>query len=273
MRVAVILDKSGTIIEAHRILCEVKTGECFRCNSTLRFATERHQTLVNVRGRIGDILRGNLRHMSLKVSCSPDGRRGVIPKGLLLQEGVIGALNKAIARVIKDCGSGLGVCAGLLVDTGGKATYAVALGGKIYGDVPQAVSALISSGEDVFLATGNCRSFSVRCALALGIPKDFVLFDADPVDKKDLVSRLKSYYGLVVMVGNDINDLVAMGEADIGVLLRRPDSGCAEGLERRPEVDYVIDSMSCICEIVGRVKEPLPRSTGRDTRDACGGEP
>jgi len=270
VRVAVILDKSGTIIKAHRILCEVRTGKCFPCENTLKFASEKRVALVNVRGRMGDILKGNLRQVSLKVSCSPDGRKGKIPKAVLVQPGVVEALNNAISQVLGDCGKGLGGCAGILIDTEGSVTHAVALGGGVYGDVPEAVASLKSGGDDVFLATGNCRDFSLRCARSLGIPKEFVLYDADPGDKMELVRRLKSYYGQVVMVGNDINDIAAMGEADLGVLLRRPDAPSAEGLEQRSEVDRVLDGMAGICEIVKRVKEPVSRSTVRGTPNACG---
>jgi soluble P-type ATPase len=273
VRIAIILDKSGTIIKAHRVLCDVLTGACFPCDSTLRFAAEKHETLVNIRGKIGNIMKGNLRQVSLKVSCSPDGWKGEVPKRLLAQQGIIESLNKAISKVMEGCGKGLGICAGLLVDAEGRVTHAVALGGEIYGDVPEAVSALKSGGDDVFLATGNCRSFSVRCARSLGIPQDFVVYDADPGDKMELVKRLKNYYGLVIMVGNDINDLIAMGEADIGVLLRRLDTHSTDDLEHRPEVDYVLDSLEDICGIVKKVKETLFRSTGHGTRDACGEAP
>jgi soluble P-type ATPase len=273
VRIAIILDKSGTIIKAHRVLCDILTGECSPCDSTLRYATERQETLVNVRGSIGSIMKGNLGHVSLKVSCSPNGRRGEVPKELLAQPGIIESLNKAISKVVQDCGKGLGVCAGLLVDAEGRVTHAVALGGEIYDDVREAVSALRFGGDDVFLATGNCKSFSVKCARTLGICEGFVLYDADPGDKMEFVRRLKNYYGSVIMVGNDINDIIAMGEADLGVLLRRPDSPSTEGIERRPEVDFVLDSMGGICELVKRVKVPLSRSTGRGTRDACGEGP
>jgi len=273
VRIAVILDKSGTIVKAHRVLCDVLTGECFTCDNTLRFVAEKHETLVNIRGSIENIMKGNLRQVSLKVSCSPDGRRGEVPKELLAQPDIIESINKAISQVLEDCGRGLGVCTGILVDSEGRVTHAVALGGEIYGDVAEAVSALRAGGDDAFLATGNCRSFSVKCARSLGIPKEFVLYDADPGDKMEFVRRLKSYYGFVIMVGNDINDLVAMGEADLGVLLKRPDALSADGLERRPEVDYVLDSLGGICGIVRKVKEPLSRSTGRGTRDACGEGP
>jgi len=270
VRIAVILDKSGTIIRAHRILCNVSNGSCALCDSTLRFAAESGETLVNVRGSIGNILKGNLRRVSLKVSCSPKGWRGNISKKLLDQPGVIESLNKAVGRVVEDCGRGLGVCAGLLVDPEQRVTHAVALGGEIYGDVLEAVTALRAGGDDVFLATGNCRDFSIRCARSLGIPEDFVLYDADPGDKRELVVRLKSYYGSVIMVGNDLNDLVAMGEADLGILVRRSDAPPGKDLEGRAEVDFIMDSLGGICEVVKRIKAPLSRSTGPDTRDACG---
>jgi soluble P-type ATPase len=273
LRVAVVLDKSGTIVKAHRVLCGIQTGVCFACDSTLRFVAENCETLVNVRGSIGDILKGDLSRLSMKVSCSPNGGAGEMKKDLLDQPRVLECLKQAISQVRKDWGNELGICAALLVDQVGQVTHAVALGGAIYGDVRVAVATLKSGGDDVFLATGNCKESSMRCARLLGIPKDFVLYDADPGEKRDLVRKLRSYYGAVVMVGNDINDIDAMGEAEVGVMIRRADSPCVNGLERRVEVDFVLDSLDGVAEIVRKVKEPLSRSTDPGTRGACAGGP
>lgn len=273
MRVAVVLDKSGTVVKAYRVLCDVKTGASFPCDSTLKYVAEKGETLVNVRGAIGSILKGDLRRLGLKVSCYPKGHDGEIPKGLLTQAGVIEALKRAIGMVEAECGRGLGICAALLVEPEGRVTHAVALGGEIYGDVWEAVAALRSAGDDVFLATGNCRQSSLKCARLLGIPKDFVLYDANQGEKMELVRKLRSYYGAVIMVGNDFNDLDAMREADLGVLLKRPDAPSGDNLGKGGEVDFVLDSLSGIVEIVRRVRKPLPHSTGPYTRGACGEEP
>jgi Cd2+/Zn2+-exporting ATPase len=158
------------------------------------------------------------------------------------------------------------------MDVEGKVTHTVALGGEIYSDAYGAVATLRASGEDVFLATGNCKQSSLRCARLLGIPKDFVIYDADPSDKREFIKKLRNYYGFVIMVGNDINDLDAMGEADLGVLIKRPDEPSAGGLGKSAMVDYVLHSLHDIIGIVRQVKESLPRNTGPGTRDACAGE-
>lgn len=273
MRVAVVLDKSGTIVKAHRVLCNIKTGKCFACDSTLKFVVENCETLINVRGSIGDVLKEDLSRLSLKVSCSPHNEIREIKKDLLDQPRVLECLKKAISQVRNTWGNMLGICAALLVDQEGHVTHAIALGGAIYGDARVAVATLKSGGDDVFLATGNCKESSMRCAKLLGIPKDFVLYDADPREKRDLVRKLRSYYGAVVMVGNDINDIDAMGEAEVGVLIRRTDSPSVKGLEERVEIDFVLDSLDGVAEIVRKVKEPLSRSTGPGTRGACVGGP
>ena len=213
-----------------------------------------------------------MRRLGLKVSCSPNGWKGEVGKVLLLQSGVMEALKKAIEKVKTEF-SKLGVCAALLVAPDGMVTHAVALGGEIYDDIPPAVAEIRGAGDDVFLATGNCKQSSMVCAKRLGIPRDFVLYDADPKEKKDLVKRLKSYYGAVIMVGNDINDIDAMAEAEVGVLLRRGDSPPVNGVEERPEIDFIVSSMGEVIKIVEMVKKPLLHSTARGTRDACGAGP
>lgn len=270
MRVAVVVDKSGTIVKAYRVLCDVRTGECFTCDSTLRYVAEGGEALVNVTGALESMRKGDIQRVGLKVSCAPN-RTFKVGKEVLTQPKVMEAINRAVDKVDADCGRGLGICAAILVDPQGMVTHAVALGGALYEDAQRAVAAIKTMGDDVFLATGNCRESSMRCAKLLGIPEGFVLCDADPLEKRDLVRRLKSYYGAVVMVGNDINDMEAMGEAEVGVLIKRDDSRSAKGLEGRWEVDFVLDSLDGVVGIVQRLKEPLPHNTGHGNQGACGG--
>ena len=52
----------------------------------------------------------------------------------------------------------------------------------------------------------------------LGIPRDRVFGVATPTVKERIVKDLKEIYDTVIMVGDSINDLLAMRSADISVL-------------------------------------------------------
>jgi soluble P-type ATPase len=256
LRKAVVLDKSGTIVDACRVLLDLKSGEYLFCENTLKYVTDRGEALVNVRGPLKRIMDGRTEGLSLKVSCSPWHGAVKIDQDLLLKEGVMEGLRDVTDKVKASCESKLGVCAALLVRREGEVTHAVGLGGRLYPEVKGVVRSLAASGTDVFLATGNCREASIKCARLLGIPKEFVLFDADPQEKMELVRKLRGFYGAVIMVGNDVNDLTAMTAADLGIMVRRGDKGGEGDFSRRPEVDYVVPSLKEVETVVSEIKRP-----------------
>lgn len=252
MRKAVVLDKSGTIVDPCRVVLDLSSGKYSLCGNTLQFANTRKETLVNVRGPINSIIKGNTARLSLKVSYCPLEECPDLGSDLLGDRRVVEGLKGTAQRVISGCNSELGVCTALLVDSNGRPTHTVGLGGKLYDEVQSSVRSMMESDCDVFIATGNCREASIACAKLLGIPKKFVLFDADPEEKKKLVKKLRGFYGSVIMVGNDINDLDAMKEADVGIMVARdgkvPDGAC--------EADYVVASLKEVERIVSGIRQP-----------------
>jgi len=250
-----VLDKSGTIVDPCRILLNLASGKYTFCESTLQYAEDKKEMLVNVRGPFKSIKDGTLRGLSIKVSYCP--LPAMQPPGpeILRREGVLEGLKGVTERVLSDCDTQMGVCRALMVNQAGEATHAVGLGGRLYPDVEPVVKGIISSGSDVFLATGNCRESALKCAALLGVPKLFVLADADPDDKRRLIRKLRGFYGVVVMVGNDFNDLVAMEEADIAIMIEREPKGAGflSDLLEKGKVDYVIPSFTKVGEILSKV--------------------
>ncbi|MEM4644173.1 MAG: hypothetical protein QW748_02195, partial [Candidatus Methanomethylicaceae archaeon] len=70
--------------------------------------------------------------------------------------------------------------------------------------------------------------------------------------KMNFVKSLRRFYGLVVMVGNDVNDLLAMREADLSVLVKRESCDTSEDL--MPEVDYIVSSLRDIPKIISEIR-------------------
>jgi len=198
-------------------------------------------------------MKGDVSRLGLKVSCSP---LPVIPKidvGILKREEVLEGLKGAANKVLDHCNTQLGVCTALFVDLEGNVTHTVGLGGRIYEEVQGVVKSIMDSGSDVFLATGNCKEAALKCASLLGIPRRFVLFDATPEEKRKLVKKLRGFYGSVVMVGNDINDLVAMREADVSIMVKRKGVPSEDECAESSDVDYVVPSLREVERIVSEI--------------------
>lgn len=252
MRKAVVLDKSGTIIDPCRVVYNIEERKWFFHISTLKYVVEKEGVLVNLRGRIQDIMSGNIAKSRLKVSCCALKSRPPMDKSRLLDPAVLEGIRETYEKALTHCASELGACVAVVFNREGEITDVVGLGGKLYPDVKESVRTMQERGVDVYLATGNCKEMTVKCADLLGIPRHAAIFDASPEEKRELVRRLRGFYGSVVMVGNDINDLIAMREADISVLVRRrgefqKDILCSE-------VDYFVDSLAEVARIVFEIR-------------------
>jgi Cu+-exporting ATPase len=82
---------------------------------------------------------------------------------------------------------------------------------------PQALAELKDLGLDLVMATGDNAQAAARLALELGIPR----FEAglSPQGKAALIASLRAQRKAVVMVGDGINDAVALAAADCGIAM------------------------------------------------------
>jgi len=250
LRAAVVLDKSGTILRPCRVILDLQRNEVFFHINTLKFVIEIGGYLVNIKGTRSALKRGVMKVG--KVICASSKAPPNISNAALRRVDILDALNTVMVEAERHCGSEVGTCAALVLDKYGHPTHAVGLGGKLYDDVKDTVEKIIKLDNDVFIATGNCREATLRCARILGIDKRFVLADASPKEKMNFVRMLEKFYGLVVMVGNDVNDLLAMREADLSILVKR------EAPEVIPplEADYIVDSLGELPDIISKIVRP-----------------
>jgi Cu+-exporting ATPase len=256
LRKAVVLDKSGTILDPCRVLLSLKDGKFIPCNSTLQYAQKMQEMLVNVRGPLESIMDGSPRGLSLKISYCPFDSTPPLERGIFERDGIMEGLRSVAKRVLSTCDTQVGICTALLISSSGEVTFAVGLGGRLFDDVELAVKSIIASGTDVFIATGNCKESAVNCANLLGIPPACVLADADPEEKRRLVRRLRRHYDVVVMVGNDINDLTAMREADLAIMVERGAGGKRpeERFLKEGKIDYFVTSLQEVQKILSEIR-------------------
>ncbi len=109
----------------------------------------------------------------------------------------------------------------------GKSTVVVAVNDKVVGiiglmdtikkDAKEAVSTLKRMGLDVMMVTGDNNNAAETVASILGI--DHVIADMMPNDKASVIEELQKKGRIVAMVGDGINDAVALTQADVGIAL------------------------------------------------------
>ena len=132
------------------------------------------------------------------------------------------------ARLMKEYGVDISAVDSDYIAGQGKTPLYFAYDGKLLGVIAVAdaekknaattVSALKKSGVDVYMLTGDNRRTAQAVAERIGIDKENVFSDVLPSDKRDVIKRLKQTH-TVAMVGDGVNDAVALTEADLGIAI------------------------------------------------------
>ena len=100
----------------------------------------------------------------------------------------------------------------------GRLLGVIAVADKEKDDAPYIVKTLKTMGVSVYMLTGDNRLTANAVAKRLDIDEDHVFSDVLPADKQAMIKKLKGS-GVVAMVGDGVNDAVALSEADLGVAL------------------------------------------------------
>ncbi|KAE8672772.1 Copper-transporting ATPase PAA1 [Hibiscus syriacus] len=114
-----------------------------------------------------------------------------------------------------------------------------ALAGLIYfedqvrEDARHVVDSLHRQGVSVYMLSGDKRATAEYVASIVGIPKDKVISEVKPDEKRNFVSQLQKNQNVVAMVGDGINDAAALASAHIGV-------GMGGGVGAASEVSSIV---------------------------------
>ncbi|MGK0288941.1 MAG: Cu+-exporting ATPase [bacterium] len=83
----------------------------------------------------------------------------------------------------------------------------------------QAIQALQKKGLSVHMLTGDHQTAAEKIAHLCNIPLQNVHAGVDPIQKEEFVQKLQKIGCSVVMVGDGINDTLALARADIGIAM------------------------------------------------------
>jgi soluble P-type ATPase len=128
----------------------------------------------------------------------------------------------------------------------GKIEFTITAGGKIFDEVPCVINELKNRRIDIFIASGDRKTSLIQLAEYINIPKENVFDTASSRRKKEIVMDLKKKYK-VMMVGNSSNDILAIEEADIGVLTLQQGEIPPEKVHGT--ADYVIENIKDVLKI------------------------
>lgn len=113
------------------------------------------------------------------------------------------------------------------LESDGKTTVIVGIGGEVIGlisladvlkeDSKKAIDALIESGKEVWLITGDNERVANAVAKQLGIKN--LISQSKPKDKMNKIAELQKAGKVVAMIGDGVNDAPALTKADLGIAI------------------------------------------------------
>lgn len=264
MSIAVVFDSAGTLLHTYRIAKNVLSGELYPDIETTMLTFEdpervlcvlhAHTRLIMAAPadqRVSDYLTGH--QLGFGISCT----------SRVVEAEEIGAILRsdthALVGDLQECTriiwskiqqeAIVALNSGVIIHTGLKRIeFAVSAGGTPFPGARDTITELHRQGIATFIASGDREAKLERMADYLGIPRDRVFGVATPTMKERIVRDLKETYGTVIMVGDSINDLLAMRSADIAVLTEQQ---CAQKHEELiAAVDFRIGDVRDVLGIV-----------------------
>jgi len=256
---AAVFDNSGTLIERYRVLKDVQTGLLCDDVSSLDLVdngieralvvlqTDPGKCIINANPNqtIFEFINRNKIDISISYAATEIKKEEImdaIKNDVSLVKDIQDTINAVKAKNynVELC-SGSGIIVALNMQ---KIEFTVSSGGKVFPEVRDVIKELQNRGIDIVIASGDRKGSLQKLAEYTGIPKENVFDTADSWKKMEIVKGLKRNYK-VMMVGNSVNDIFALKEADIGVLTEQQK-------ENNPKKVYDAADI-----VVGNIKEIL----------------
>ncbi|MCC4768982.1 HAD family hydrolase [Methanosarcina sp. DH2] len=260
-RIAVVFDSAGTLLHMYRVAKESSTGNILENIESTAIVAKKNGCGLVALNTEKEVIMCSRRDMSLfefireyrvsiGISCSkgqftPDVAceiiRGASP--------LMGDMHDVLEAVTSRCPDSIYLAAGLIVDSEArKIPYVLSTGGQVFGKTLQTIQLLQAMEIDIYIASGDRMPALAQLAQLINIPLERVFAIADPFMKEKVVLELKSKYEKVIMVGDGINDILALRAADIGIMTIQ--QGDERPEELREAADVVLDDIIKVVDVV-----------------------
>ncbi|MFJ8472503.1 heavy metal translocating P-type ATPase [Kitasatospora sp. NPDC094011] len=257
----VVVDKTGTLTTGRMELTAVTVAEDGAEQEVLRLAgAVEHRSehpigravAAAARERCGALppVDGFAATTGLGVSGTVEGRtvRAVRPDGAELPP----ALDAAVAA------AGAAGRSAVLVELDGRAAAVLAVGDTLRSGSWRALHRLRGMGLETVLLTGDGPGAARAVAAELGIEQ--VHSSASPERKAEVVAELRAAGRTVAVVGDGVNDAVALASADLGVALASGSDAAigAAGLTLvHGEIEAVVDAVRLARQTLATIRANL----------------
>jgi soluble P-type ATPase len=277
--VAVVFDSAGTLMNTYRVakdICHKKLLPGIE-TTTLTFSSP-DRVLIVIPVHSKDLMAAPAdqllseylisRNIGFGVSCT---RKIVTAEdiGDVLytdRRAMTGDLQECIRNVWSVCRQEYMVTlnSGAIINMAHKAVeFTITAGGWPFEGAKETITALHRMGVPTFIASGDRVTKLERMADHFGIPRDRVYGVATPSVKAQIINDLRQEYDRVLMVGDGINDLAAMRNADVAILTLQQPGDRPEELYKA--ADHVVKNVSDVLPIVQALLGPGKISD----RDGC----
>ena len=264
MSVAIVFDSAGTLLNTYRVakdICNKKLLPGIE-TTTLTFSSpDRVLVVLPVKSKMmidtpSDTLLSDYlieHNMSFGVSCTRRITTAEEIGDVLYADKTarVGDLQECIRNVWTVCKaeSVVTMNSGAIINMAlGAVEFTITAGGWPFDGAKETITNLHRMGVPTFIASGDRVTKLEKMADHLGIPRDRVYGVATPTVKAQIVSDLKQEYDKVLMVGDGINDICAMRNADIAILTIQQAGDRPE--ELYAAADFVVKDVGAVLPIV-----------------------
>ncbi|MDD4127182.1 MAG: HAD family hydrolase [Methanomicrobium sp.] len=266
MKTAVVFDSAGTLLHTYRIArdvinnsivegVETTTLTCSAKGRALVLLYAHSKNIINAPEEeiLSSYLKANNINFGVACSC------GVVTitevSDILYSDSTAKISDLQICiKSVWNCCKKLPVVAmnsGVIVNKNlNRIEYVITSGGRPFSGAKKTIQTLQEMDIATYVASGDRTDKLMKMADYLGIPHGNVHGVATPSMKAQVVKDLKTLYDNVIMVGDGVNDIAAMKEADIAILTEQQKG-------KKPKIlieaaDYIIKDVSEVVNITAK---------------------
>ena len=250
---AVVFDCAGTLVEMYRVTKDLETGKIILDADNLKLVSDSPRRglivldapLEKVKEQPPEkILSDFLREEKIPFGvafASKDFKAGDISKVLMNDKTEMKHFHETNKEAISYFDDIIYEVFGFVVDAEkNKLTHAMSTGGKLFSNAKSVVAAALENC-DVFISSGDDYGNLNRVADKLGILRENVVGMCHDKKKEDVILDLQNHYQKVIMIGDGLNDMLALEVADLGILISRYNYNTPESL--KGVADFIVDDL------------------------------